>query len=270
MVGRRPARRGRPRARGRRRRGAGRAGVPGAHECAHGSAPDSAAAANTHSRCSESSGRSTARCRPNPEAVGTCARSTAPRAGSSTWSRSGPAPGDPAAYVGQVVADPLGERLRQLAAGAVVGEHLVAARPLDRRGERPGAGDLDLEVPGVALERLLEHVEVLGEQAAGPPLVAGPARRRSAASPRAGGRRRARPTTRQRPARHRARWRRARGARAGAAGRAARRRRCARPRPGRSRAGSRRRSRGSRGTASRPRVRAVAVMVAEPTTRVPS
>ena len=68
-------------------------GVPAAHEWAQGSAPDSVAAANSHSRCSESSGRSTARCRPKPEAVGTSARSTAPRAGSSTWSRSGPAPG---------------------------------------------------------------------------------------------------------------------------------------------------------------------------------
>ena len=36
--------------------------------------------------------------------------------------------GQPAAQVGDVVAHALGQRLGQLAAGAVVGEHLVAAR----------------------------------------------------------------------------------------------------------------------------------------------
>ena len=156
--------------------------MPGAHEWAQGSAPDSAAAANTHSEVLGELGP-VHRAVPAEPRGGRHLRGAAPppRAGSSTWSRSGPAPGDPAAYVGQVVADPLGERLRQLAAGAVVGEHLVAARPLDGGRQRPGAGDLHLEVPGVALERLLEHVEVLAEQAAGPPLVA--ARRRAGQPP---------------------------------------------------------------------------------------
>ena len=60
--------------------------------------------------------------------------------------------------------DALGQRLRQLAPGAVVGEHLVAARLLDGRGERPRPGDLGLERAGVALRLLLDLVEVLGEQ----------------------------------------------------------------------------------------------------------
>ena len=78
---------------------------------------------------------------------------------------------DPAADVGDVVAQPLGERLRQLAAGAVVGEHPVAARPLDGRGQRPRPGDLDLEGAGVALAVLLDGVEVLGQQRPGPAVV---------------------------------------------------------------------------------------------------
>ena len=50
-----------------------------------------------------------------------------------------------------MVAQPLGQRLGQLAAGAVVGQHLVAARPLDGGRERPRPGDLGLERAGVAL-----------------------------------------------------------------------------------------------------------------------
>ena len=84
---------------------------------------------------------------------------------------------DPAADVGDVVAQTLGERLGELAARAVVGEHPVAAGPLDRRGQRPRSGDLDLERTGVALGVLLDRVEVLGEQRLGSPVVDAGARR---------------------------------------------------------------------------------------------
>ena len=84
----------------------------------------------------------------------------------------------PAAQVGHVVVQPLGQRLGQLAPGAEVGEHLVAAWPLDGRRQGPGPGDLDLERAGVVLRLLLQPVEVLGEQAAGAAVVdAGGARR---------------------------------------------------------------------------------------------
>ena len=82
-----------------------------------------------------------------------------------------PLGGDPAAYVGEMGRHALGERLRQLASSAVVGEHLVAARLLDGRGERPRAGHLDLERSLEVLGLLLQRVEVLGEQRAGPPVV---------------------------------------------------------------------------------------------------
>ena len=78
---------------------------------------------------------------------------------------------EPAAQVGDVGGEPLGQRLGELAPGAEVGEHLVAARPLDGRRQRPRSGDLDLERAGVPLRLLLQPVEVLGEQAAGPAVV---------------------------------------------------------------------------------------------------
>ncbi len=49
----------------------------------------------------------------------------------------------------------------------MVGEHLVAARLLHGGGEGPRSDDLDLERAGVVLGLLLEDVEVLGEQRAG-------------------------------------------------------------------------------------------------------
>ena len=85
--------------------------------------------------------------------------------------------GQPAAQVGEVAPYALGERLRELAPGAVVGQHQVAARPLDGRRQRPRPGDLGLERADVALRLLLDLVEVLGEQAAGAALVDALARR---------------------------------------------------------------------------------------------
>ena len=73
------------------------------------------------------------------------AASTAASAGSSTWTTSRSAPRHPTAYVAHVVAHALGQRLGQVAAGAVVAEHLVAAGLLDGGGQGPGPGDLHLE-----------------------------------------------------------------------------------------------------------------------------
>ena len=174
-------------------------------------------------------------------------------------------------HVREVEADPLGQRLRQLTAGAEVGEHLVAARLLDGRGERPWSGDLDLELTAVALELLLEHVEVLGQQRTCPAVVD----TRGVGEPPAGGLE-VEPeladdgdaTTGQvgdRPAR--------RAARAGAAGPAARRRPGARPRRSPHRASSRCRWLRSRAGSLRcasAASRRVAEIVAEPTTREPS
>ena len=77
----------------------------------------------------------------------------------------------PAAQVGDVSGQPLGQCLRELAPGAEVREHLVPARPLDGRRQRPRSGDLDLERAGVLLRLLLQPVEVLGQQATGPAVV---------------------------------------------------------------------------------------------------
>jgi len=63
-------------------------GTSPAQQWATGVAPASTIAANTHSSASEARGGSTDRCRPNPDAVGTCAASTAGRTGSSTWTSS--------------------------------------------------------------------------------------------------------------------------------------------------------------------------------------
>ena len=145
--------------------------MPAAHECTHGSAPAPVIASSTQPSACEASGGCTVRCRPKPDAVGTAPASTAVSAGSSTWTTSRCPRRQPAAQVGDVDGEPLGQRLRQLAPGAEVGEHLVAARPLDGRRQRPRSGDLDLERAVVPLRLLLQPVEVLGEQAAGPAVV---------------------------------------------------------------------------------------------------
>ena len=92
-------------------------GTSAAQQCATVAA--SPAAAKTHSSASEAAGGPTARCRPKPDAVGTWAASTNGRAGSSTWSTSSAA-GHASLHVGEVDADTFGERLGELAAGAVV------------------------------------------------------------------------------------------------------------------------------------------------------
>ena len=53
----------------------------------------------------------------------------------------------------------------------MVGQDPVAPGLLDRRGERPGPGQLGLEDPGVVLGPLLDRVEVLRQQRAGPSQV---------------------------------------------------------------------------------------------------
>ena len=93
----------------------------------------------------------------------------------------------PAGHVGDVPADALGQRLDQVAGRAGVGDGLVAVVQLDRGGERPRAGDLQLQRPGVVLGEVLESVEVAGEEVERAPQV--PARRgRPAASRTAAGR----------------------------------------------------------------------------------
>ncbi len=88
--------------------------------------------------------------------------------------RPGPRPGwhaTTASYVGDVVGHARRQRLRQVAPGTVVGQHLVAARTLDRRGQCPRSGDLHLDRSGMVRGLLLERVEILAEKAEGAPLV---------------------------------------------------------------------------------------------------
>ena len=131
-------------------------------------------ASRTHPSAADASGGWTVRCRPKPLAVGTPPVSTAASAGSSTCTTSRSTP-DAAPYVGDVGAEPLRQGLGQVATRAVVGQHLVAARLLHGGGEGPRPDDLDLERARVVLGLLLEDVEVLGEQRAGPAQV-GPGR----------------------------------------------------------------------------------------------
>ena len=63
------------------------------------------------------------------------------------------------------------EGLREIAPGAVVAEHLVAARLLDHGSQGPGAGNLHLEDAVIALGPLLQRVEVLGQQRASASVV---------------------------------------------------------------------------------------------------
>ncbi len=79
--------------------------------------------------------------------------------------------GEPPAQVGEVHPDALGERLRELATGTVVAQHLVAARLLDGRGEGPRPRHLRLERARAALGELLERVEVLRKERARPAVV---------------------------------------------------------------------------------------------------
>ncbi len=78
---------------------------------------------------------------------------------------------DPARHARHVLGDALGQGLGEIATGSVVGEHPVATRALHRRGQRQWSGHLQLERSLEALGVLLQRVEVLGEQRAGPALV---------------------------------------------------------------------------------------------------
>ncbi len=63
----------------------------------------------------------------------------------------------------------------------MIGEHLVAARTFDHRGERQRSGDLDLERPDVTCSQLFGGVEVLRQQRARPAQVRAFARAESPA-----------------------------------------------------------------------------------------
>ena len=140
--------------------------------------------------------------------------------------RAGPAGcglGQPPPHLHDQLRDALGQRLGQIAAGAVVGQHPIAARPLHGRGQRPRPGDGVLERAGVALGVLLEQVQVGPQRVDAPADGHGPSRRSAASRPAAGrppARRAARSTGRSSP-----RTRRGPAARAGRAGPGTRRRR---------------------------------------------
>ena len=249
MVGRAPARRGRPTARGRRRRGAGR-GACRAHTSAPTARPPTRWRPRTPTPGARTAraGRRRGACRTRRRSA-PGRRSTAPRAGSSTWSSSGPAPATRRRTSARW------SRTPSASACASSRRAPWSASTLSPRGRSTvaarvqGPVDLDLQVPGVALQRLLEHVEVLGRAGCGPDAGRRPGA--AAGQPPARGLEvgaEPRPDDRDdasaRPVIERG-GPRVRGARAGAAGRAARRRRSARPRPGRCPAGSRHRWRGS-------------------------
>ena len=193
--------------------------MPGAHACTHGSAPASRIASITHAERGTRLGRVH---RPVPAEAGRGRdRPVQHRRQRRLVELHHPAvdAGHAAPEVGQVAAYALGERLRELAPGAVVGEHQVAARPLDRRRERPGADDLGLERAGERPATAPRPGRGPGPAGSAPAAGRAPPSR-SAATRRAGGRTPGRGDRHARPAmrRRRARGRAARGRRAGPVG----------------------------------------------------
>jgi hypothetical protein len=80
----------------------------------------------------------------------------------------------PLAHLGDVSAQALGERLGELPQRARVGDHPVAARQLDLRGQRPRAGHLHLHQRRAGaglLDRLLQRVEVAAQLVGGAAVV---------------------------------------------------------------------------------------------------
>ena len=91
------------------------------------------------------SAMSTARCREKPLAVGTAPASTRGQqrlVELDDRARSRAAVGAISAISGR---EALGQRLTKITTGAGVGQHLVAARVLQRRGQRPRPGDASLD-----------------------------------------------------------------------------------------------------------------------------
>ena len=87
--------------------------------------------------------------------------------------------GHPGGDGGDVRGEPLGEGLREVAAGAGVDDRAVAPGALEPGRERPRPGGLHLERAGPAVGDVVERVEVAGEELLRPALVdaraAGPA-----------------------------------------------------------------------------------------------
>ncbi len=79
--------------------------------------------------------------------------------------------GEAAGEVGQHLADRVGDRLREVATGADVGEDASDVGDAGGCCEGPGAGDGHLEPPGVAVCDLVEPVEVVAPGGAGTSLV---------------------------------------------------------------------------------------------------
>ena len=107
---------------------------------------------------------------PKPLTVGSPPWRTAGTDGSSSWTTTR-APGTRAATAADVGGEPLGQRLREVAAGAGVDDRAVAAGALQPGGERPRAGGLHLERAGPAAAHVVERVEVAVEELARPALV---------------------------------------------------------------------------------------------------
>lgn len=84
----------------------------------------------------------------------------------------------PAPQIGEVVRQPGGERVREIAPRAVVREDLVTARLLERRRQRPRSRQLHLERAFDGPGEFLQDVQVLLQQRPGPALVETRARTR--------------------------------------------------------------------------------------------
>ena len=77
----------------------------------------------------------------------------------------------PRGHGAEVGVDPLGEGLREVAAGAGVDDGAVAPGALEAGGQRPGTRDLHLERAGPARRQVVEGVEVAGQELVRPPQV---------------------------------------------------------------------------------------------------
>ena len=194
VVARRTAGRGRRRARARRRPRSRSSGVPAAQVCTHGSAPASRdrvehplqrlrGLGRVDGAVPAEPGRGRDRRRPAPRRAparrpGRPAgrRSGTRRRTSATWSRSPSASAWARSRRAPKSASTLSPRGRSTVAASV-----------------HGPATWTLNVPVVALGLLLEPVEVLGQQAARPPVVDARTRRSAASRP-AAGRRRGRPS----------------------------------------------------------------------------
>ena len=148
-------------------------GVPGAHECTHGSAPASATAASTQpERLATPRAGATTRCRPKPDAVGTRRVQHGGQRGLVDL--------DDQPVARRAAGGARRRRGRAAPSASACARSRRApwsASTLSPRGFSTVAASVHgpatwiLNGAGVALRLLLDRVEVLGEQAAGPAVV---------------------------------------------------------------------------------------------------